>query len=152
SERMLRHFGADIEANGRVVAIRGGRELSGQAIAVPGDISSAAFFMVAGLIVPGSEILIKGVGINPTRTGILDILKMMGGDISLLNSREISPPIIFRMSRIPVLVGLIPTPLIRISEPGTISPATMKNAAEEMSPGTAIAWPLSSLPPLIATT
>jgi len=90
SERMLRHFGADIEADGRTVAIRGGRELSGQAIVVPGDISSAAFFMVAGLIVPGSEILIKGVGINPTRTGILDILKMMGGDISLLNSREIS--------------------------------------------------------------
>jgi 3-phosphoshikimate 1-carboxyvinyltransferase len=90
SERMLRHFGADIEADGRVVAIRGGRELSGQTIAVPGDISSAAFFMVAGLIVPDSEILIKGVGINPTRTGILDILKMMGGDISLLNSREVS--------------------------------------------------------------
>ena len=90
SERMLRHFGADIEADGRDVRIRGGRELSGQEIVVPGDISSAAFFMVAGLIVPGSELLIKGVGINPTRTGILDILKMMGGDISLVNSREVS--------------------------------------------------------------
>ena len=90
SERMLRHFGADIEADGRVVKIRGGRELNGQAISVPGDISSAAFFIVAGLIVPDSEILIKGVGINPTRTGIIDILKLMGGDISLLNSREVS--------------------------------------------------------------
>ncbi len=90
SERMLRHFGADIEAEGRVVRIRGGRELNGQAIAVPGDISSAAFFMVAGLIVPDSEILIKGVGVNPTRTGILDILRLMGGDISLLNSRDVS--------------------------------------------------------------
>jgi 3-phosphoshikimate 1-carboxyvinyltransferase len=90
SERMLRHFGADIEAGGRAVRIRGGRELKGQEIVVPGDISSAAFFMVAGLIVPDSEILIKGVGINPTRTGILDILNLMGGDITLVNSREVS--------------------------------------------------------------
>ena len=90
SERMLKHFGADIDANGTEVRIRGGRELSAQEIAVPGDISSAAFFMVAGLIVPGSELLIKGVGVNPTRTGIIDILRLMGGSITLLNQREVS--------------------------------------------------------------
>jgi 3-phosphoshikimate 1-carboxyvinyltransferase len=90
SERMLKHFGADIEANGTEVKIRGGRELKGQEIMVPGDISSAAFFMVAGLITPGSELLIKGVGVNPTRTGIIDILTLMGGRITLLNQREVS--------------------------------------------------------------
>lgn len=90
SERMLRHFGADIQADGPCVRIRGGRELRGQDIVVPGDISSAAFFIVAGLIVPGSELLIKGVGVNPTRTGIVDILHLMGGDISLQNQRELS--------------------------------------------------------------
>lgn len=90
SERMLRHFGADIEADGPNIKVRGGRELTGQEIIVPGDISSAAFFMVAGLIVPGSELLIKGVGINPTRTGIIDILTLMGADLKLLNGREVS--------------------------------------------------------------
>lgn len=90
SERMLRHFGADIEADGPHVRIRGGRELTGQEIIVPGDISSAAFFLVAGLIVPGSELVIKGVGVNPTRTGIIDILNLMGADLKLLNEREVS--------------------------------------------------------------
>jgi 3-phosphoshikimate 1-carboxyvinyltransferase len=90
SERMLRYFGADVESDGTRVRIRGGRELTGQEIVVPGDISSAAFFMVAGLIVPGSELLIRGVGVNPTRTGIIDILSLMGGKISLLNQREVS--------------------------------------------------------------
>lgn len=90
SERMLKHFGADIDAAGTVVRIRGGKELTAQEIVVPGDISSAAFFMVAGLIVPCSELLITGVGVNPTRTGIIDILTMMGGKISLLNQREVS--------------------------------------------------------------
>jgi 3-phosphoshikimate 1-carboxyvinyltransferase len=90
SERMLKHFGADIEASGTEVKIRGGRELQAQEIVVPGDISSAAFFMVAGLIVPDSELLIRGVGVNPTRTGIIDILRLMGGDIKLLNQREVS--------------------------------------------------------------
>jgi len=90
SERMLRHFGADIEPYGTEVRIRGGRELNAQEIIVPGDISSAAFFMVAGLIVPGSELLIRGVGVNPTRTGIIDILTLMGGRITLQNQREVS--------------------------------------------------------------
>jgi 3-phosphoshikimate 1-carboxyvinyltransferase len=64
--------------------------MEGREIVVPGDISSAAFFMVAALIVPGSELLIRGVGVNPTRTGIIDILQAMGGDIQLLGRREVS--------------------------------------------------------------
>lgn len=90
SERMLKHFGADIVSTGSVAKIRGGRELQGREIVVPGDISSAAFFMVAAMIVPGSELLIRGVGVNPTRTGIIDILRLMGGKISLLDQREVS--------------------------------------------------------------
>jgi 3-phosphoshikimate 1-carboxyvinyltransferase len=90
SERMFRHFGADVETFPGGVTIRGGRELEGRDIVVPGDISSAAFFIVAALIVPGSELLIKGVGINPTRTGIIDILCAMGGTIELLDTREVS--------------------------------------------------------------
>ena len=90
SERILRYFGADIETYSCGTRIRGGRELEGREIIVPGDISSAAFFMVAALIVPGSELLIKGVGVNPTRTGIIDILQAMGGDITLQNCRESS--------------------------------------------------------------
>ncbi len=90
SERMLRYFGADIETFGGGVKVRSGVELTGRDIRVPGDISSAAFFIVAALIVPGSELLIKGVGVNPTRTGIIDILTAMGGSIELQNCREVS--------------------------------------------------------------
>lgn len=90
SERMLAHFGADLRVTETGAAVSGGRELEGREIVVPGDISSAAFFLVAGLIVPGSELLITGVGVNPTRTGIIDILQAMGGDIQLLNRREVS--------------------------------------------------------------
>jgi 3-phosphoshikimate 1-carboxyvinyltransferase len=90
SERMLRHFGADVESFDGGVRVRGGRELEGRDIIVPGDISSAAFFLVAATIVPGSELLIRGVGVNPTRTGILDILNAMGADIELLDPREAS--------------------------------------------------------------
>jgi 3-phosphoshikimate 1-carboxyvinyltransferase len=88
SERMLRHFGASVETFPGGVKLSGGFELSGCDVAVPGDISSAAFFMVAALIVPNSELLIRGVGVNPTRTGIIDILQQMGGDLELLNQRE----------------------------------------------------------------
>jgi 3-phosphoshikimate 1-carboxyvinyltransferase len=90
SERMLRHFGADIECYSGGVRVRGGRELEGREIVVPGDISSAAFFLVAATIVPGSELMIRGVGINPTRTGILDILAEMGADIEIIDRRELS--------------------------------------------------------------
>ncbi len=91
SERMLRGFGAELTVEetpqGRVIAIRGEAELKPQQIAVPGDPSSAAFWMVAASIVPGSDIVIANVGMNPTRTGIITALKMMGADITELNPR-----------------------------------------------------------------
>jgi 3-phosphoshikimate 1-carboxyvinyltransferase len=90
SERMFRLFGASLEVFKNGVTVRGGTELTGQEIGVPGDISSAAFFMVAALITPGSELLIRNVGINPTRTGIIDILRSMGGSLELLHEREVS--------------------------------------------------------------
>lgn len=88
TEIMLNYFGADItNTNGKIVS-KPVKELYGKPVQVPGDISSAAFFMVAGLIVPDSHIIIKNVGINPTRTGIIDALKAMGGDINILNERS----------------------------------------------------------------
>jgi 3-phosphoshikimate 1-carboxyvinyltransferase len=90
TERMLGYFGADIETLPNGVKVRGGRELQGQEVVIPGDISSAAFFIIATLIVPNSELLIKNVGVNPTRTGILDILSAMGACVQIVNCREIS--------------------------------------------------------------
>ncbi len=90
SERMFRLFGASLETFDSGVTVRGGVELQGQDITVPGDISSATFFMVAALITPGSELLIRNVGVNPTRTGAIDILRAMGGDIQLLDQRLVS--------------------------------------------------------------
>ena len=88
TERMLAYLGISLERSGNAVTIAGRQELTGGDIAVPGDISSAAFFIAAALIVPGSEILIKNVGINPTRTGILDVVQLMGGNLELLNLNE----------------------------------------------------------------
>jgi len=90
TERMLTYFGAEVKRSGTAVSIAGGQKLTGREIAVPGDISSAAFFMVAALIIKDSELLIKNVGINPTRTGIIDILQAMGGDLKIVHQREIS--------------------------------------------------------------
>lgn len=90
SERMLRYFGADIESFDGGARVTGRVRLTAREVQVPGDISSAAFFLVAGLIVPGSELLLKNVGVNPTRSGIIDILQQMGGSIDLLNLRELS--------------------------------------------------------------
>ena len=85
SEIMLSHFGADIKTEGTTAIIQPKPMLVGQKISVPGDISSAAYFIAAGLLVPGSEIILKNVGINPTRDGILRVAKDMGGNIELLN-------------------------------------------------------------------
>ena len=85
SERMLSAFGADIHTEGTTAILQPAKQLYGQKILVPGDISSAAFFIAAGLIVPDSEILIKNVGINPTRDGILRVCKAMNADVELLN-------------------------------------------------------------------
>lgn len=90
TERLLRHLGARVEIEGERVAVWGRPNLRGAKINVPGDISSAMFFLVAGLIVPDAEVILPGVGVNPTRTGALDILKQMGAGIVLTNEREIN--------------------------------------------------------------
>jgi 3-phosphoshikimate 1-carboxyvinyltransferase len=84
TERMLRAFGVKVKEDERSASVIGGQSLKATNIFVPGDISSAAFFLVAGAIVPNSEILLRNVGINPTRTGILDVLKMMGASIEII--------------------------------------------------------------------
>ena len=92
SERMLKAFGAklDIDSDTNSVTITGGTQLYGQNVVVPGDISSAAFWLVAAAIVPDSELTIENVGVNPTRTGILEALEMMGADIVRENQREVA--------------------------------------------------------------
>lgn len=88
TERMLRAFGCTVEVNERTVSLQGGQQLKGTEIKVPGDISSAAFFLVAGAIVQNSKLVLKNVGLNPTRTGILDVLTKMGARISIDNIRN----------------------------------------------------------------
>ncbi|WP_006788046.1 3-phosphoshikimate 1-carboxyvinyltransferase [Thiorhodospira sibirica] len=88
TERMLQGFGYPLRREGPKVCLEGGHALQATAIDVPGDISSAAFFMVGASIAKGSELLLEHVGINPTRTGVIDILRLMGADIELLNVRE----------------------------------------------------------------
>lgn len=88
TERMLRSFGADIRTEGRTCTITPPKTLHGQHIEVPGDISSAAFFIAAACITPDSDVLIQNVGINPTRAGILEVCRAMGADVSLENVRE----------------------------------------------------------------
>lgn len=85
SELMLKAFGADICTKDKTVFLQPAHELFAQKVEVPGDISSAAYFIVSGLITPGSELLIKNVGINETRDGIVRVVKAMGGRLSLLN-------------------------------------------------------------------
>ncbi len=89
SERLLRGFGYTVTSQGQEVGLQGGAQLKAGVIDVPADISSAAFLMVAASITPGSDIVLEHVGINPTRTGVIAILKAMGADISLLNAREV---------------------------------------------------------------
>ena len=94
SERMLRGFGAELtvetdEAGARVIRLVGQPELRAQTITVPGDPSSAAFFAVAALIVPGSDLIIENVGLNPTRAALFTVLRQMGGSIEELNPREV---------------------------------------------------------------
>jgi 3-phosphoshikimate 1-carboxyvinyltransferase len=88
TERMLEHFSADIKKKGLSAEIRGLKELVPRDIVVPGDISSAAFFMVAALIVKGSKLILRDVGLNPTRSGIIDVLKRMGAKINVLDCRN----------------------------------------------------------------
>lgn len=93
SERMLRAFGADLSVGGpgqTEVTVVPGSSLKGQDVVVPGDISSAAFWLVAGAITPGADLTIENVGLNPSRTGILDVLKQMGARIEVLNARDVA--------------------------------------------------------------
>nr|WP_079783983.1 bifunctional prephenate dehydrogenase/3-phosphoshikimate 1-carboxyvinyltransferase [Pseudomonas sp. LPH1] len=89
TERMLRGFGYPVSVEGSTACVESGHKLSATRIEVPADISSAAFFLVAASIAEGSELVLEHVGINPTRTGVIDILKLMGGDITLENQREV---------------------------------------------------------------
>ena len=88
TEDMLRQFGGDLTVDGKEITINGLQTLTGQTVVVPGDISSAAFWLVAGLIVPNSRVELKNVGINETRTGILDVIRAMGGKLEIT---EIDP-------------------------------------------------------------
>ncbi|WP_332457843.1 3-phosphoshikimate 1-carboxyvinyltransferase [Tumebacillus avium] len=87
TERMLRAFGVPVTEQDGYITVQGGSRLTAAEIEVPGDISSAAFLLVAAAILPGSDLIIRGVGINPTRTGIIDVLREMGAQIECLNER-----------------------------------------------------------------
>ena len=89
SERMLRGFGYDVEVDGPVAKLQGGGRLTAVHIDVPADISSAAFFMVAASITPDADLTLEHVGINPTRIGVINILRAMGGDVTVFNEREV---------------------------------------------------------------
>jgi 3-phosphoshikimate 1-carboxyvinyltransferase len=111
TERMLRHFGAAVAIEpvegGRRITLVGLPELSAAPISVPGDPSSAAFPVVAGLLVPGSEVTVEGVGVNPLRTGLFECLREMGADIALLNARdEGGEPVADLVARAGPLVGI----------------------------------------------
>lgn len=122
TELMFKYFGIDINATGTTSTVYTAGEFDGRKIIVPGDISSAAYFIVAGLITPNSEIYLQNVGINPTRDGIIRVAKMMGGNIEIINEHndggEIFADIIVRTSRlhgitidgaiIPTLIDEIP--------------------------------------------
>jgi 3-phosphoshikimate 1-carboxyvinyltransferase len=90
TERMLQAFGVKLVRDGLTVSIEGGQKLKGRAIQVPGDISSAAYMIAAVMMVPGSSLLIENVGINPSRTGILDVVDRMGGKIEPINERVVN--------------------------------------------------------------
>lgn len=83
TEQMIKQFGGEIEVSGKTIHVTGPQQLTGQEVIVPGDISSAAFFIVAAAILKNSQVVLKNVGINPTRTGILDVLEAMGGTFEL---------------------------------------------------------------------
>src|SRR6185369_15904114 len=93
SERMLKGFGADLSVEvtnqGRIISLSGEAELKPQSIVVPGDPSSAAFLVVAASILPGSDVVVANVGLNPTRAGLFEVLRMMGADITEENPRTV---------------------------------------------------------------
>ena len=141
SEIMLRYFGADVRSEGNTAILMPRAHLSGQPVNVPGDISSAAYFIAAGLCVPNSEILIKNVGINPTRDGILKVALAMGGNITLLNENHDGEPTADLLVKSSSLHGItiegdiIPTlideiPIINIMAAVADGTTIIKDAAE----------------------
>ena len=142
TELMLNYFGASVTTSGKTATILPDPVLVGQKVEVPGDISSAAFFIAAGLITPDSEILIRNVGINPTRDGILKVAQEMGGDITLLNERggngEPTADILVRSSNlhgITISGDIIPTlideiPIIAVMASYATGITTICDAAE----------------------
>lgn len=141
TEIMLKYFGAHITSQGKTASIMPEPVLYARDIRVPGDISSAAYFIAAGLLVPGSEILLKNVGINPTRDGILRVCQAMGADITLLNVNEDGEPTADLLIRTSSLHGttvggeIIPTlideiPMIAVMAAFAEGTTIIKDAAE----------------------
>ncbi|MCB1735943.1 MAG: 3-phosphoshikimate 1-carboxyvinyltransferase [Gammaproteobacteria bacterium] len=89
TERMLRGFGYDVRREGNTICLDGGGRLAATDVDVPADISSAAFFLVGASIATGSDLVVEHVGMNPTRTGVIDILRLMGADLTVANEREV---------------------------------------------------------------
>ncbi|MBC3258129.1 bifunctional prephenate dehydrogenase/3-phosphoshikimate 1-carboxyvinyltransferase [Pseudomonas paralactis] len=117
TERMLRGFGYPVAVEGATASVESGHRLTAAHIEVPGDISSAAFFLVAASIAQGSELLLEHVGVNPTRTGVIDILRLMGADITLENPREVGgEPVADLRVRAAALKGIeIPAALVPLA-------------------------------------
>lgn len=90
TEDMLQQFGGGLSVDGKKITVQGPQKLSGQTVVIPGDISSAAFWLVAGLIVPNSRVVLKNVGINETRTGIIDVIRAMGGKLEITDMDPIA--------------------------------------------------------------
>lgn len=141
TELMLKSFGADIRSEGLTAVVKPEPRLFGMDILVPGDISSAAYFIAAGCIVPDAEILIRNVGINPTRDGILQAAKKMGADITLLNKKDIGEPVADLLIKSSSLHGItiggdiIPTlidelPVIAVMAAAANGTTVIKDAAE----------------------
>ena len=147
SERMLRGFGAELsveEVNGeRVIRIRGEAELRPQTIEVPGDPSSAAFFIVAALLVPASELTIENVGLNPTRAGLIEVLRQMGGSIEELNRREVGgEPVADLLVRHSALRGIEVDPALA---PSMIDEFPVLFVAAALAEGTTVTTGLDEL-------
>lgn len=141
TEIMLNYFGASVTTEGTTASVCPEPVLTGQKIHVPGDISSAAYFIAAGLIVPGSEVLIHNVGINPTRDGILKVAQAMGGNITYLNANHDGEPTADLLVKHSSLHGItiegdiIPTlidelPIINIMAACAQGTTTIRNAEE----------------------
>lgn len=141
SEIMLHYFGASVHTEGTTAIVHPEPALRGQKVCVPGDISSAAYFIAAGLLVPGAEVLIRNVGINPTRDGILKVAREMGGNITYLNVNNDGEPTADLLVKHSTLHGItiegdiIPTlidelPIINIMAACAEGTTTVKDAAE----------------------